>query len=65
MLTAGTPSSQTVCQMPETGVYQMPAGRSTCLPRCCRPESDGSHTETSNSFSPSCRAGVISKLKGR
>ena len=42
MLTAGTPSSQTVCQMPETGVYQMPCGLSTCLPRCCRPVSVGS-----------------------
>ena len=30
--TAGTVSSQTVCQMPETGVYQMPPGFDTCLP---------------------------------
>src|SRR5262245_30559261 len=29
----GTGSIQTVCQMPVTGVYQMPPGRLTCLPR--------------------------------
>ena len=46
MLAAGTPSSQTVCQMPEMGVYQMLFGRKTCLPRCCIPVSVGSQAET-------------------
>src|SRR4051812_42134110 len=30
---AVTGSSQTVCQIPVTDVYQMPPGRLTCLPR--------------------------------
>ena len=29
---AGTCSNQTVCQMPVTGVYQIPPGLPTCLP---------------------------------
>src|SRR6476660_6501280 len=31
--TSLTGSIQTVCQMPETGVYQIPPGFLTCLPR--------------------------------
>ncbi len=33
MLVSGTTSSQTVCQMPDTAVYQMPFGCRDCLPR--------------------------------
>ena len=33
ILALGTGSSQTVCQMPVVGVYIMPPGLSTCLPR--------------------------------
>ena len=33
MYAAGVRSSQTVCQMPVTAVYQIPFGWSTCLPR--------------------------------
>jgi hypothetical protein len=33
MLDAGTGSSHTVCQSPVTGVYQIPSGVETCLPR--------------------------------
>src|ERR1039458_4149663 len=32
---SGTGSSHTVCQMPDTAVYQMLFGFSTCLPRGC------------------------------
>ena len=32
---AGTGSSQTVCQIPVVGVYQMPFGRSCCFPNGC------------------------------
>ena len=42
MYAAGTGSSQTVCQMPVTAVYQMLFGSSTCLPRGCVPRSVGS-----------------------
>ena len=44
MYAAGTVSSQTVCQMPVTAVYQMLFGSSTCLPRGCVPASVGSVT---------------------
>src|ERR1017187_1930671 len=38
---SGTGSSHTVCQMPDTAVYQMLFGFSTCLPRGCGPLSLG------------------------
>ena len=44
MCASGTGSIQTVCQMPVTGVYQMPPGLRTCLPRGCAPASVGSQT---------------------
>jgi len=46
MWASGTGSSHTVCQMPVVGVYQMPPGRLTCLPRGCSPRSVGSQTAT-------------------
>src|ERR1035438_6661529 len=49
---SGTGSSHTVCQMPDTAVYQMLFGFSTCLPRGCGPVSLGSHTATTISSSP-------------
>ena len=49
---AGTGSSHTVCQMPVTGVYQMPPGLLTCLPRGWLPASVGSQTRTTSSFLP-------------
>ena len=45
-----TGSSQTVCQMPLVGVYQMPLGLRTCLPRGWVPASVGSQAVTINSF---------------
>ena len=33
MQVGGTVSIQTVCQIPVVGVYQIPRGRLTCLPR--------------------------------
>src|SRR5512137_831135 len=62
---SGTGSSQTVFQIPETAVYQMDLGLRTCLPCCCQDASVGSQTATTNSFSPSTRWDVISKLNGR
>ncbi len=53
MCSAFTCSSQTVCQMPVTAVYQMPFGSSTCLPRGASPRSVSSVTMTTISFSPS------------
>eukprot|EP00966_Prymnesium_polylepis_P176403 4083348-Prymnesium_polylepis.1 len=48
MYVAGTASSQTVCQMPEEGVYVSPPGLSIaemrCLPLGCAPLSEGSKT---------------------
>src|SRR6185295_13117776 len=66
MWAAGTGSSQTVCQMPETAVYQMPLGLSTCLPRGCRPVSVGSQTATTSSCESDCgfKASVISNVNG-
>src|SRR5690606_7873778 len=40
----GTLSSHTVCQIPETGVYQIPCGSLICFPRGCGPSLVGSHT---------------------
>src|SRR5690606_4594266 len=40
----GTLSTHTVCQIPETGVYQIPCGSLICLPRGCGPSLVGSHT---------------------
>src|SRR5262249_40020671 len=60
----GTGSSQTVCQMPVTGVYQIPPGLLTCLPRGCAAPSVGSHTRTSSSFFPGLSASVMSKENG-
>src|SRR5690606_28322230 len=41
---AFTASSYTVCQIPVTGVYQMPCGFTICLPLGCGPLSVGSQT---------------------
>ena len=57
----GTGSSHTVCQMPDTGVYQMPFGSRICLPRGCSPADDGSHADSTSSFAPSRRKSVRSK----
>ena len=46
----GTGSSQTVCQMPETAVYQMLLGSRTCFPRSCQWLSVGSQTATTSSL---------------
>ncbi len=62
---AGSGSSHTVCQMPVVGVYQMLRGFNTCLPRGCGPASDGSHTDTTSSWSPPfTRASVMSNANG-
>jgi len=59
----GTGSSHTVCQIPEAGVYQIPFGSRTCLPRGCSPPSVGSHTPTTISFAPSStNASVMSNV---
>src|SRR5437867_9242387 len=46
MYEVATGSNHTVCQMPLVGVYQMPPGLRTCLPRGCGPASVGSQTAT-------------------
>jgi hypothetical protein len=61
---SGTGSIHTVWQMPLTEVYQMPEGSRVCLPRGCVPESVGSVTETTSSWSPAPSSGVTSKEKG-
>ena len=61
---SATGSSQTVCQMPVTGVYQMPSGLLTCLPRGCASASVGSHTRTTSSPLPSFSASVTSTENG-
>ena len=43
-----TGSIHTVCQMPLTGVYQMPLGFSTCFPRGWYPLSVPSNTRTTS-----------------
>src|SRR5438874_1759425 len=60
----GTGSIHTVCQMPVTGVYQMPPGLLTCLPRGWAAASVGSHTRTTSSFGPSFSASVTSNENG-
>ena len=47
-----TGSIHTVCQMPLTGVYQMPLGFSTCFPRGWYPLSVPSNTRTTSFCSP-------------
>jgi hypothetical protein len=66
MRAAGTGSSQTVCQMPVTGVYQMPPGFWICLPRGWLPASVGSQTATTISCGPPSFVStlVMSKEKG-
>ena len=59
-----TGSSHTVCQMPETAVYQMPCGRLACFPTGCGPLLVGSHTRTVSLLLPFCSASVMSKQKG-
>lgn len=64
-LAAGTGSIHTVCQMPVTGVYQMPRGLSACLPRGWKPLSVGSVTLTVSRCAPLAEsAGVMSNEKG-
>src|SRR5688572_15061195 len=58
-----TGSNQGVCQIPVTGVYQIPPGFRTCFPRGCGPASVGSQTATTNSWPPDfLRASVMLKL---
>ena len=65
MYESGTGSSHTVCQIPLEGVYQIPSGRRTCLPRGWVPASLGSTTRTTTSCGPKGRsASVTSKVKG-
>ena len=59
-----TGSSQTVCQIPVTGVYQIPSGRLTCFPLGWYPSSVGSHTLTTSLLLPLVNAEVISNEKG-
>ena len=60
-----TGSSHTVCQIPLTGVYQMPLGFVTCFPRDWNPLSVGSRTRTTIVFLPLVfTAAVISKKNG-
>ena len=60
-----TGSSQTVCQMPVVGVYQIPDGLFVCLPRGCVPVSVGSQTATANSCGvPGSSCSVTSRVKG-
>ena len=61
---SGTGSIHTVCQMPLTGVYQIPSGLSFCLPRGCGPSSDGSQTRTTSSLAPGFKCAVTSNEKG-
>ena len=61
---SATGSNHTVCHIPLTGVYHIPPGLFTCLPRGWYPLSVGSHTFTVNVLFPFCKAGVISKLNG-
>ncbi len=65
MESSGTCSSQTVCQMPETGVYQMPPGSVTCLPWSCQAVSVASVAFTTRVLSPGLRAAVMSNENGR
>ena len=58
-----TGSSQTVCQMPLVGVYQIPPGLPTCFPRGCGPASVGSQADTTISCGPDgFNAPVMSRL---
>src|SRR5690606_36417572 len=59
-----TGSSQTDCQMPVTGVYQMPFGSNTCFPRAWVPVSLGAQTATTSFCSPCVRCLVTSKVNG-
>ncbi len=52
MWSLATGSIQTVCQMPDTAVYQMPLGLSRCLPMAWAPSSVGSYTPTTSSCGP-------------
>ena len=61
MYRCGTGSSQTVCQIPLTGVYQIPSGARTSACRAAAsPRSVGSQTRTFNVFSPFlCRQAAV------
>ena len=64
-LAAGTGSIHPVCQIPVTGVYQMPWGSSTCLPWGWKPLSVESVTLTVSFCTPLAEsAGVMSNEKG-
>ena len=68
MLVRGTDSSQTVCQMPDCAVYQIPPRSSFCLPRLWYPVSLMSRTRTTISCAASgepANAPVTSRVKGR
>lgn len=53
MLSGRTDSIQTVCQMPELAVYQMPPGATMrCFPTGMWADSVGSHTRTMSSCVP-------------
>ncbi|MNQ67006.1 hypothetical protein D3C85_815100 [compost metagenome] len=59
-----TGSIQTVCQIPVTGVYQIPSGFFTCFPLGCGPSLEGSQTFTVNCCVVPVIKGVISKENG-
>ena len=66
MCAFGTASSQTVCQIPVTGVYQIPCGLLSCLPMPWTPSFVGSQTLTTSSCLPSAlTARVRSTVKGQ
>ena len=64
MWTEGTGSIHTLCQIPVTGVYQIPLGTVTCLPQGWKSVSVASVTFTrSNCSFPLFKYGAISKPK--
>ncbi len=68
MWSSATGSSQTVCQMPEDGVYQMPLGSRRCLPAggfSPSRASVGSWTPTINSWVRPGRSASVTSAVNR
>jgi len=59
-----TGSNHTVCQIPETGVYQIAWGFFTCFPLGIYDSFVGSQTFTTSFWLPDVKKGVISNLNG-